>query len=84
MTVLDLEENIIIKSAGFFGNLCVDVSDHIAIYDNSAFSVEISHKARAAGKRRYCGPFQSGERHRGRIQSALSATWRVLSTQTHS
>jgi hypothetical protein len=81
MTILDLEDNIVIKSAGLFGDLCVDVSDRIAVYDNSEFSLEIGDKARAAGKLGYCGHFESSEHSRGKLRAFLPAVWRRISTR---
>jgi hypothetical protein len=50
MTVLELEDTTRIDAADFFSNLCVDLSDHIAVYDETQFSEDIANRARAANK----------------------------------
>jgi hypothetical protein len=75
MTVVDLEEKTKLETAAFFSDLCVELSDHVAVCDETQFGAEIGEKARLAGKLRY--------RKAGRTYAqTLSALWRRLSASS--
>lgn len=50
MTVLDLEEKTKIETAAFFSDLCVELSDHVCVWDGTQLSAEVGEKALLAGK----------------------------------
>jgi hypothetical protein len=78
MTILDLEEKTKIDAAAFFTNLCLDISDHVAIYDGSQFSAEIAAAGAQSGKLRHDYPNWLAHQQRSRLRAGLSAARRVI------